>query len=146
MSRSGYIEDLDPFDLGRWRGRVMSAIRGKRGQALLRDLLAALDAMPEKRLTTNALVKPDGDVCALGAVCFSRGAATREEMLSWINEDEEDDDPIWTNETLAERLNVAECLIREIENENDEGGWNETPEQRWARMRAWVARHISEKS
>jgi hypothetical protein len=45
MSRSGYSDDLDPLALGRWRGRVASAMRGKRGQAFLREMLAAMDAM-----------------------------------------------------------------------------------------------------
>lgn len=34
MSRSGYVDeyDLEPGEFGRWRGVVVSAIRGKRGQ------------------------------------------------------------------------------------------------------------------
>lgn len=56
MSRSGYCDDIeDPLELGRWRAQVRSATRGKRGQKLLRDLLAALDAMPDKRLVANQL-------------------------------------------------------------------------------------------
>jgi hypothetical protein len=47
MSRSQYIDDCDDnWQLIRWRGMVASAIRGKRGQQFLKDLLAALDAMP----------------------------------------------------------------------------------------------------
>jgi hypothetical protein len=46
MSRSGYSDDHSEWDLIRWRGAVASAIRGKRGQAFLRELLVALDAMP----------------------------------------------------------------------------------------------------
>ena len=38
MSRSGYSDDLDNWDLIRWRGQVSSAIRGKRGQGFLREL------------------------------------------------------------------------------------------------------------
>ena len=41
MSRSGYCDDYgddDPLALGRYRAQVNSAIRGKRGQALLRRL------------------------------------------------------------------------------------------------------------
>src|SRR5262245_16738600 len=34
----------------RWRGAVHAAIFGKRGQAFLTELLAALDALPEKKL------------------------------------------------------------------------------------------------
>ena len=48
MSRSGYSDDIDDnWAHIMWRGRVASSIRGKRGQAMLRELLAALDAMPE---------------------------------------------------------------------------------------------------
>lgn len=63
MSRSGYIDELDQWDLIRYRGQVASAIRGKRGQAFLRDLLAALDAMPEKRLIAGTFERDDGDMC-----------------------------------------------------------------------------------
>lgn len=45
MSRSGYSEELDQWDLIRWRGQVASAIRGKRGQAFLRAMLAALSLL-----------------------------------------------------------------------------------------------------
>lgn len=56
MSRAGYCDDLDdPLEHGRWRAQVRSATRGKRGQKLLRDLLDALDAMPEKRLVKDVL-------------------------------------------------------------------------------------------
>lgn len=68
MSRAGYSDDLDPLDLGRWRAQVLSALRGKRGQAFLRDLIAALDAMPEKRLVSGDLQDETGCVCALGAL------------------------------------------------------------------------------
>lgn len=60
MSRSDYSEDLDMWDLIRWRGQVASAIRGKRGQKLLRDLAAALDAMPVKALIADELQTEDG--------------------------------------------------------------------------------------
>ena len=73
MSRSGYSDDeIDQWDLIRWRGAVKSAIRGKRGQAFLAEMLEALDAMPEKRLIANDLRDRDGEVCALGAVGVKR--------------------------------------------------------------------------
>jgi hypothetical protein len=76
MSRSGYNDDydLDPWQGIRWRGAVASAIRGRRGQAFLRELLVALDALPEHKLIANELEK-DGAVCALGAVGKARGLA-----------------------------------------------------------------------
>lgn len=62
MSRSGYTDDGD--NVAMWRGQVASATRGKRGQRFFRDLVAALDAMPEKRLIRDAL-EADGEVCAI---------------------------------------------------------------------------------
>lgn len=113
----------------RWRGQVASAIRGNRGQALLRDLLAALDVMPVKALIAEELVTEEGDVCALGAVGMARGV------------DMSELDP-YEPEYIASVLDIATPLAQEIAYENDEGGWRETPEQRWVRMRAWVARRI----
>lgn len=110
-----------------WRGQVASATRGKRGQAFLAELLAALEAMPEKRLIENDLRK-SGEVCTLGAIGAKRGVDL--EAL-----DPEDYD------SIAEKFGIAHQLVQEIEYENDEGGPylpEETPEARWIRMRDWV--------
>lgn len=132
MSRSGYVDGLDPFDLGRWRGWVMSAIRGKRGQAFLREMRDALDAMPEKRLITNELFDSDGEKCALGVV----GAARNLDMTNLDPEDPE---------AVAQAFGVSEKLIREITWENDDvESW--TPEKRWSYMRRWVSSHIREQN
>ena len=66
MSRSGYTDECDGWELVRWRGAVNSAIRGKRGQAFLNEMVTALDAMQEKRLVSGLLETGDGDCCALG--------------------------------------------------------------------------------
>jgi hypothetical protein len=131
MSRSGYTEDCD-YDQWRhimWRGAVTSSVRGKRGQAFLRDLIGALDAMPEKRLITEKLVQ-DGAVCAIGSLGVQRGI-----QMETLDPDEPDQ--------IAEAFDIASPLVREIVWMNDEaGGWNETPEQRWSRMRAWAESHL----
>lgn len=129
MSRSGYSDDLDPLDLGRWRGRVASATRGGRGQAFFRDLLAALEAMPEKRLIAYEL-QQGGEVCAIGSLGARRGID-----MSGLDPDDPD--------TVAGQFNIATCLAQEVVYMNDEGTWgSETPEQRWVRMRAWVASQL----
>jgi hypothetical protein len=131
MSRAGYCDDLDQWDLIRWRGQVASAIRGKRGQTLLRELLAALDAMPAKRLIAHELRTEEGQVCALGALGAVRG-------IDLEKLDPEDPDGI------AAAFNVAPQLVREIEYYNDE--WSaETQEHRWQRMRNWVAGLVAER-
>lgn len=131
MSRSNYSDDLDQWDLIRWRGAVRSAIRGKRGQAFLREMLAALDAMPQKELIIGELVTASGACCALGAVAVARGI------------DVSDLKPEYEPEAVAARFGVAEAFSREVQYENDEAMWvRETPAERWARMRRWVAEQI----
>lgn len=51
MSRSGYSDDCDnTWQWIQWRGRVASAMRGKRGQAFLQEMLEAMAALPMRRL------------------------------------------------------------------------------------------------
>ena len=135
MSRSGYNNDGD--NIAMWRGQVASAIRGKRGQAFLIELIEALDALPEKRLITDALIEADGAVCAIGSVGLRRGVD-----MSPFDPDEP--------EPIAKVFGIAHQLVQEIEFENDERQWRyengksrkETPEERWARMRDWALSHI----
>lgn len=131
MGRSGYSDCLDSTELNLWRGAVESAIRGARGQKLLRDMLAALDAMRQKRLVADELLRADGEVCALGAVALAR----RIDVDGVAPED---------REQVAQLFDIAPALAAEIvfENDQDFSYSRETPEQRWVRMRAWVAKQI----
>lgn len=128
MSRSGYSEDCD--NLAMWRGMVASSIRGKRGQQLLRDLAAAMDAMPVKELIKDEL-EENGAYCALGVVGAARGID-----LSKIDPH----DP----EQVSKTFNIAECLAQEIEfvNDDDFSYQHETPAERWTRVRGWVTEHL----
>ena len=129
MSRSAYDDDCDGPELHLYRGTVASATRGKRGQAFFVALLDALDAMPEKRLIAGDLEK-GSNVCAIGALGRQRGV------------DMHDLDPE-DSERVAKAFNIADCLAREVVYMNDEWPWKrETPEERWTRMRAWVASQI----
>jgi len=129
MSRSNYVDD--PENLAMWRGAVRSAIFGKRGQKLLRDLAAALDAMPQKRLIADDLVDAEGEVCAFGCLGKARGID-----MSGIDPE--------CPEQVAKAFGIAYAMAAEIEYLNDEVCVVATPEQRWTRMRAWVAEHIKE--
>lgn len=140
MSRSGYSDDCEGLNL--WRGAVNRAIKGKRGQHMLRELLAALDAMPEKTLAADSLVTAEGEYCTLGALGAARGLDLR-------SIDPEDSDAV------ACAFGVAPALVREVVYENDEsedgchcvaGKWTyqaETPAERWTRMRKWVEKQIA---
>lgn len=132
MSRSGYSDDYggdfnNQMEL--YRNTVDQAIKGKRGQNFLRELLSALDAMPEKILIKGAL-EENGQVCALGAVFASRGKSV-------------DGIDAYEPYQVAQALGIANCMAAEIAYENDEGAWErETPEERFKRVRSWVERRI----
>lgn len=128
MSRSGYIADLDNWEIIKYRGQVASAMRGKRGQKFLRDLIAALDAMPVKELIDDELVDEEGRVCALGALGKAKGID-----MSGI-------DP-YDAERVSTTFDIAEQLAREVMYENDEY-WHDDPAGRWKRMRKWAESHL----
>ncbi len=146
MSRSGYVDDDgdEVLRFGRWRGVVASATMGKRGQSLLKEMMAAMDAMPVKRLVANELEATDlipcshwglfeaTGVCAIGTVGKARGGD-----MAKLDPDDYD--------TVAGTFNIATPLAQEIVWINDEGGsYKETPEERFVRVRAWVASQIRE--
>jgi hypothetical protein len=105
MSRSGYSDDCD--NLGLWRGAVERSIRGRRGQAALKELAKAMDAMPNKVLAAESLVTHDGPFCTLGVLGQARG-------LNMEPLDPED----W--DAAAKAFNIAPAMVREIVYENDE--------------------------
>ena len=129
MSRSGYSDDLDNWAMIRWRGVISSATRGRRGQKFFRELVAALDAMPVKRLVNSAFER-DGEVCALGCVGRARGLSMRE-----VDPDDPD------HEMLGEMFDIAAPLAREVMYVNDEWG-ADTPERRWKTVRDWAAEQL----
>jgi hypothetical protein len=111
-----------------YRGAVCSAIRGKRGQTLLRELAVALDAMEPKRLITDEL-QSHGEYCALGVVGKHRG-------INMQRIDPHDSDRV------AKSFDIANALACEIAYINDD--WSmETPEERWARVRYWVGQNLA---
>jgi hypothetical protein len=134
MSRAGYSDDIDDnWQLICWRGAVKSAIRGKRGQEFLRRMLAALDALPSKRLIAHELEK-DGDVCALGSVARVQGMD-----VSAIDPGDYD--------AVASAFGIPQALVREIEYVNDEyldhlPSSPETEESRFQTVREWVVDHL----
>lgn len=97
-----------------------------------KELAAALDAMPVKRLIAGELF--DGaDCCSMGAVALARGITVQR----------------WPH--ILVQLDIPEQLWDEVVNTNDCGSsgdcgsvFNETPEARWIRMRAWVDQQINE--
>lgn len=130
MSRSGYIDDCEEqWDWIRWRGAVKSALRGKRGQAFLREMLAALDGLESRRLIADEL-EIGGEVCALGAVGKARGIE-----MGGI-------DPT-DHESIAGVFGISGALACEIMWLNDEDGpFKQTPEERFQRLKKWAEAQI----
>ena len=131
MSRSGYSDYLDSWALIRWRGAVASAFKGKKGQAALKEILAALDAMPQKRLVTGEF-EHEGEFCTLGALGHRRGVD-----MSQFN-----DDGYADQEAVADALSLPRACVCEVMFKNDEVYCPGGPVERWQRMRNWVASQI----
>lgn|SRR5487761_1092239 len=130
MSRSGYSDDCEYWDLIRWRGAVASAIRGRRGQAFLKELLISLDAIPTRSLISGEWSNLHG-VCAIGSVADRR-------HVDLTDIDPED---LSARDLVASRLGIATALAAEIMYENDEVSG---AEQRWHHLRSWTAAQIKE--
>lgn len=128
-NRSGYSEDVcgdeNQWCWIMWRGAVKSAIRGKRGQAFLKELKDALEDLPEKKLIEGELVE-DGLYCAVGCLGAKRGLD-----MSKLAVDDYD--------KIAEVLGVNAKLIQEIEYENDMCG-NDFSRYNW--VLNWVKGNI----
>lgn len=135
MSRSGYNEGCSSeWELICWRGAVTKAIKGKRGQAFLKEMLTCLDAMSDKKLIKEELITPDGEVCAIGSVMKARG-------IDVTHVDVEN------AEHIAHLTGIAPALVREIEFINDEQ-WphNVSDELRFERIYDWVVSQIKKEA
>ena len=132
MSRSGYSDDCDE-GLELYRGNIDRATAGKRGQRFFRELVAALDALPEKRLIRGELEQETGAVCALGALRKAKNID-----MEPLRESDWD--------ALGDAFNVAPMLTQEVMYMNDDymdfDDSSETPEERWERVRKWAAEQI----
>lgn len=175
MSRSGYTDDYDydeysALAYGRWRGQLMSSIRGKNGQAFLKELLLALDEMPTKELYPNAFQTADGEFCALGVLACKYNLKTDD----LVYESSYSDEVECCTEAVGHRFGIAHQLAAEIMELNDNGVdpflferkrvpifgpfryywekdyYNEpvvdihAPKKRWQYVRNWVAKQIKQ--
>lgn len=84
--------------------------------------------MPEKRLIADAL-ETDGEVCAIGAAGKARGID-----MSLLEPEDGDG--------VAAAFDISRALALEIVYMNDEAFDRETPEERFLKMREWIAGRI----
>lgn len=128
MSRSGYVEDPDHLVL--YRRTVENALRGKRGQKFLRELVAALEWLPKKRLISGALVDETGEVCATGAVL-----AMRERHDIGLIDPE-------NPKHVAAICGIAPCMVAEIAFMNDEFYDYTAPGKIYEAMLCWAKKQL----
>lgn len=132
--------DYPELERGRWKHNSRVVLTSKRGQRDLRAFIAALDAMPAKRLISGALIEKHYDdednvisteVCAVGAYALY-GPPKRDPA------DLYDVDNDWETAEVGQSCGLAFHLAWQMAYANDETFSHYTPEERWEKMREWA--------
>lgn len=158
MSRLDYDEpdDTRSFLMAcAFQGNMDRAIAGKKGQAILRELEAALLALPEKRLLRGGFVSDEGDVCAIGCLALSRKLSAGkprsealEEVLQDLSLDEDEQHFEDGGDNLkrpVEVLKIVRPLAFAIMQQNDETG-GASPEETYDIVLRWVRGSLKEEA
>lgn len=160
MGRINYSEDEDyPGQFNIWQANCRRSLQGKAGQAALRDLEAALLALPEKRLIHGVLTDEDNGVCAVA--CYARHKGL--DLSKFDPEDESDEVGIkagmprlvaWSvvalnDITLESWLGYVEGpRTKEESRYGGDGVWVHrplTPEERYEKVLWWVREQLNAK-
>lgn len=173
MSRIVENDDWDDvravLNYGRWERNTKATVKSKRGQATLRELEAALLALPVPRLHADTFCDVGGaepKVCVLGAYALYKGASSDvpedfnppPRPPSWSDNTEafkaawerwydwNDDRPIADEQArwAADHLGIAFTLAWNLIEKNDEEYGNASPEQRYERFLTWIRARIVE--
>lgn len=136
MSRSGFHEG-DIYDnasmlaMYRWGNNFEKSVKGKRGQAFLREIVRVLDAMPVKELEADTFEDgQSGCTCVLGEVAKSKGIDLDNSVAQGCGDCEKyDPDCEYCRENgeadgkyLSKLFNISRTMALEVINENDEAG------------------------
>ena len=126
-----------------WESVLNRAIAGKRGQAFLRELEAALLHLPRRRVISESLAR-SGDVCTLGALALHRKVRTgvlHEEAIAELERRSDDvSEEMW--DYASGELGIARTLAWEIIYRTDDITEAMTPEQRYDEMLLWVGSNL----
>ena len=140
--RVGYSEDEDSvgrFNL--WQANCRRSRQGKKGQVALRELEAALLAMPDKRIQKDVFVELSGEACAIGALMMHKlvsAGVPREQAIVECAALE----PLDTEEHGV-RIGLPRLVAWSVAVENDDEWKNRTAEDRYLHVLAWVRRELS---
>ncbi len=143
-------EEDRPGQPALWQANCERSMRGRAGQRELRELEAALLALPEKRLIGDRLTDDEGGVCAIGCYAKHKGldlsrfdpyesdevgvAAGMPRLVAWkvVELNDVTLDTVWA--VAADPLNRPETAYQ--------GGIphvrDMTPEERYEKVLAWV--------
>lgn len=145
-------EDWDEGRQALWDNAVNRATYSKRGQIVLRELEAALLALPEPRLIEGLLCDGSG-VCAVGAIAAYRkvqGGLSWEDAFKALDESDQydaegGDFPSLdsTAQQASDTLKMAFSLAWSMAYTNDELLGHMTSEGRYERMLAWVRARLA---
>ncbi len=168
MARISYSDEEDtPGQFALFEANVKRSCAGKQGQWALRELEAALLALPRPRLVKDALAE-DGDCCAVGCLVLAlrvqRGEDRAAVLADLEGSDPEDEDAA---QEMAEPLGIPHLVGWQLVALNDmycatvwevadgpiqrghgvyRGGIpyvrDMTPEERFDRVLAWVRSHL----
>lgn len=131
MSRISYSDEEDyPGQFELWQANCLRSLRGKVGQRELRELHAALLALPDKRLICCELVDEDGAVCAIGVYAKHKGLD-----LQRFDPDEETDE-------VGVEAGMPRLAAWKIVEMNDIELSHLTPEERYRQMLSWVEANL----
>jgi hypothetical protein len=162
MSRISYSDDEErPGQFALWDANCLRSIRGRVGQRELRELEAALLALPEKALIHGSLTNEDGDVCAIA--CYAKHKGIDIEQF----DPEYESDEVGIAAGMPRLVAWKVVALNDIENESHwvraEGpsqdhyayrtphlGWSPysirvpyTPEERYETVLAWVRANLT---
>lgn len=155
--RIGYSDEEDyPGQFGLWQGNCQRSLKGKAGQAALRELKAALLALPSKRLIAENLVDAHGEVCAIGALAEFRGEITDE----MIGQGEYDMEEVGIQLGMPRLVAWKVVEMNDLQFNGTQLLWAEgpyrwpaeqpyyyvpvTPEERYERMLSWVQSQLKD--
>jgi hypothetical protein len=130
--RIAYSEDEGfPGQFELWQANCDRSLHGKSGQRALRDLEAALLALPDKRLIVGLLTDDEGGVCAVGAYAQYKGV----DLLQYDPED--------SAELVGMAAGMPRLVAWAVVEHNDFifDRDDPTPEERYTRVLHWV-RHL----
>lgn len=140
--RINFSDDEErPGQFALWNANVVRSLKGRAGQVALRELEAALVALPEKRLIRNYLIDDADGVCAVG--CYARAKGLD---LKAFDRDYETD-------AVGVKAGMPRLVAWEVVAQNDiynEGHYKDgdgryvayTPEERYERVLAWVREQL----